>query len=395
MLARDRALPPPSWLQQHDFPPTQPDCTCPPPRRDGHWRGRCRAHTPPPCRVSAGILGPHPGSLAPFDRVHARQRLGSVVDTVLPRQRARPDSPPPAAEAHPSTPVLSCGTQEVGDMRDSNAPIAAVPSSPSPKDHAVSPLPSTPVSNCHPTAPSDPASILLGSDWMAGSALDAPPGVAPALDAAPVADRAPGGDVHDPVTSPGTASIPSLHGASPATPHQEPCMALVLSPAATPGPSSAPPASFEALPPNQEPATAARDDLAMQPMQMAANDGPLASFVDVISVRASSLLPAPKPRRRRKELPANFTPRRSFRIARADLGLNSEIKAKRVLLRRLGLIEDDDSTIPSDVLDKYALLFEQPLAMDVLQAFADFFGWQLPFALPATARAASTQLIEA
>ncbi|KAE8810784.1 hypothetical protein D1007_12392 [Hordeum vulgare] len=162
-----------------------------------------------------------------------------------------------------------------------------------------------------------------------------------------------------------------------------------------PGPSSALPASFEALSPNQEPATAATDDLAMQPMQMAANDAPLASFVDAIFVRASSLLPARKPQRRRKELPANFTPRRSFRIARTDLGLSSEMKAKRVLLRRLGLIEDDDSPIPSDVLDKYTLLSEQPLAMDVLQAFADFFGWQLPSALPATARAVSAHLIEA
>ena len=67
------------------------------------------------------------------------------------------------------------------------------------------------------------------------------------------------------------------------------------------------------------------------------------------------------------------------------------MKAKRVLLKRLGLIADDDSTIPSDVLDKYALLFEQPLALDVLQAFTDFFGWQLP----EDARASSAQLIEA
>ncbi|KAE8821491.1 hypothetical protein D1007_00264 [Hordeum vulgare] len=225
---------PPRWPQQHDFPPAQLNYTRPPPRRDGHLHGRRRAHAPPPCRVSAGILGAHDGSLAPFDWVPARQRLGSAIDTVLPRQRARPDSPPRAAEAHPSTPVLSCGAQEVGDVCDSNAPIADVPSSPCPEDHAVAPLPSTPVSNCHPTTPSDPAPILLGPDWMAGSALDAPPGVAQALDAAPVVDRAPGGDVHDPVTSPVPASILSLHGVSPATPRQEPCMVLVLLPAATP-----------------------------------------------------------------------------------------------------------------------------------------------------------------
>lgn len=102
------------------------------------------------------------------------------------------------------------------------------------------------------------------------------------------------------------------------------------------------------------------------------------------------MLPAPKQRRRRKELPANFTPRHSFRIAKADLSLNSEMKAKRVLLRCLGLITDDDSQISNEVLEKYALLFERPLALDVVEAFADFFGWQLPTTLPSTSCASPT-----
>lgn len=273
-------------------------------------------------------------------------------------------------------------------MRDLNAPIVVVASLPNVADCVVVPLPTAPVSNCHPTPPSDPAPILAGADWIAGSALDALPGVAPSLGSALAADRVPGGDVHIPITSPGLAPTPSLHGASPTTPRPGPCMAIILSPAAThPDPSSAPPATFEAPPPNQEPATAGTDDLAMQPTLRATNNSPLASFVDAISIRASSLLPAPKPRRRRKELLANFTQRRSFRTAQADLGLSSEMKAKRVLLRCLGLIEDDDSPISSDVLDKYALLFERPLAVDVLQTFADFFGWQLPTTLPATTRA--------
>lgn len=103
----------------------------------------------------------------------------------------------------------------------------------------------------------------------------------------------------------------------------------------------------------------------------------LAVFVDGISVRSQPILTAP-PRRRRRELPADFTPRRSFQIAKADQGLDSEMKAKRVLLRRLGLIKDDSAPIPRDTLDKYAHLFEKPLAEDVLEAFADFFGWNLP-----------------
>mgnify|MGYP000873036680 CR=1 FL=1 len=60
------------------------------------------------------------------------------------------------------------------------------------------------------------------------------------------------------------------------------------------------------------------------------------------------------------------------------------MKAKRVLLRRLDLISCDDAPISDEVLGKYALLFEQPLALDVLKAFADFFGWQLPSSLPPT-----------
>lgn len=129
----------------------------------------------------------------------------------------------------------------------------------------------------------------------------------------------------------------------------------------------------------------------MHPMDVSAPDVPLSSFVNAIAISASSLLPTPKPRQCKKELSADFTPRRSFRIARADQGLNSEMKAKRVLLHRLGLIKSDDVPISDEVLGKYARLFEQPLALDVMQAFADYFGWQLPTTLPST----EGQLIEA
>ena len=89
------------------------------------------------------------------------------------------------------------------------------------------------------------------------------------------------------------------------------------------------------------------------------------------------ILPAPPSRSRRKELPPNFTPRRSGRIAKADCGLNSELKAKKVLLRRLGLVSDD-APISAATLAKYERLFQKPLAHDVLQAFADLFGWRIP-----------------
>lgn len=53
------------------------------------------------------------------------------------------------------------------------------------------------------------------------------------------------------------------------------------------------------------------------------------------------------------------------------------MKAKHVLLRRLGILKEDEPATPA-ALDKYARLFERPLAADVVEAFADFYGWRVP-----------------
>lgn len=100
------------------------------------------------------------------------------------------------------------------------------------------------------------------------------------------------------------------------------------------------------------------------------------SFIQSVQKDVTPLLQAP-PRRHRHEIPDNFTPRRSDRIAKADRGLDSGMKAKRVLLLRLGLLKDDDPVNP-EALDKYAKLFQQPLDPDVIQAFAEFYGWVWP-----------------
>lgn len=94
-------------------------------------------------------------------------------------------------------------------------------------------------------------------------------------------------------------------------------------------------------------------------------------------------------------MPSNFTPRRSFRIALADRGLNSELKAKQVLLRRLGLLAEG-ATMTEELLSKYAMLFERPLAEDVMHAFADFFGWTVPtsFDAPDSVCCTSPRLVE-
>lgn len=99
--------------------------------------------------------------------------------------------------------------------------------------------------------------------------------------------------------------------------------------------------------------------------------------MDAMQTAVAPILPAPAPRRRRNEVPPNFTPRRSGRIALTDRGLDSEMKAKRILLRRLGLLQEDEP-LNDAILARYSALFKQPLAEDVIQAFADFYGWSLP-----------------
>lgn len=73
----------------------------------------------------------------------------------------------------------------------------------------------------------------------------------------------------------------------------------------------------------------------------------------------------------------NFTPRHSCRISKADRGLDYEAKAKHVLLLCLGILRKDEPILEA-ALGCYHKLFERPLASDVVQAFVDFYGWQVP-----------------
>lgn len=68
------------------------------------------------------------------------------------------------------------------------------------------------------------------------------------------------------------------------------------------------------------------------------------------------ILVTPVQRKRRNEVPPKFTPWHSCRIAMANRGLDSEMKAKRVLLRWLGLIQEDEP-VADAVLAKYYALF--------------------------------------
>ncbi|XBI29488.1 hypothetical protein VPH35_053463 [Triticum aestivum] len=324
------------------------------------------------------------------DRVSARLRLGALPLLTDVGPRDAPDAPSPALEASPSDLVQTPGSHVSRDACISNRPIGTAPSSPSPVGPSQAILISQPGVDTTPPHDDGPVSRLPLGD-IGGPIRVVPPSFK--------ASRGLSADVTDAGDS-SAANLMSPHPLSPRSPDPEPTKDPPrLAAASHDAPSNcldradpepmAGPSCLDVV--RHVAPTGPMDDRSapslIQPMQttdVPAPDVALSSFVDAISARASSLLQAQKPRRHRKELPANFTPRRSFRIARADQGLNSEMKAKRVLLRRVGLISSDDAPISDEVLYKYALLFEQPLALDVLQAFADFFGWQLPSSLPPT-----------
>ena len=95
------------------------------------------------------------------------------------------------------------------------------------------------------------------------------------------------------------------------------------------------------------------------------------SYINSITTCPSPVLETPSVRRKHGAVPPNFTPRRSGRLTKGDRGLDSETKAKRVLLRRLGLL-GDDGPISEEALARYNNFFARPLAGDIVLAFADF-----------------------
>ncbi|KAE8810602.1 hypothetical protein D1007_12824 [Hordeum vulgare] len=69
------------------------------------------------------------------------------------------------------------------------------------------------------------------------------------------------------------------------------------------------------------------------------------------------------------------------------------MKVKRVLLRRLGFLKEEK---PADeaTLAKYAAWFKRPLVEDIVQAFADFYGWRIPSVGGTLQHAGGPRLVE-
>lgn len=105
---------------------------------------------------------------------------------------------------------------------------------------------------------------------------------------------------------------------------------------------------------------------------VAPRPGNLGEFLAAAKSRSDALLANPPAHRR--QLAPDLQPRRSSRLAGAAVGLNSEQRAQRVLLRKLGIVKEDE--VPSkEAIGAYRRLFEVRLEEDMVAAIADFFGW--------------------
>jgi hypothetical protein len=100
----------------------------------------------------------------------------------------------------------------------------------------------------------------------------------------------------------------------------------------------------------------------------------LGEFLAAAKLRADTLLLAPPVQRRL--IAMDFQPRRSPRIASQPCGLNSEQKAVRNLMRKLGLLPGDEPP-SSEALEAYRRLFELPLTDDMIAAIGELYGWSL------------------
>lgn len=93
-----------------------------------------------------------------------------------------------------------------------------------------------------------------------------------------------------------------------------------------------------------------------------------------------SLLPQPDvPKRRAKQLPPDFVPRRSGRLAKKGTGAPSAAvkQVQTELARRLGLVEDRE-VVGEAALEEYRQLFNRPLSQSHVRALAALFGWAPP-----------------
>jgi hypothetical protein len=114
---------------------------------------------------------------------------------------------------------------------------------------------------------------------------------------------------------------------------------------------------------------------------------PQSFFIHQQNVQASSdgRLQPPPMLKRRPKLPPGVTSRWSHRI----VGLGAEphqqlvsghSRSKKTLMHSLGVVSEE-AGFSSEALDKYAVVFHNPMSETQIKALAALFGWSLPVEL--------------
>jgi hypothetical protein len=105
---------------------------------------------------------------------------------------------------------------------------------------------------------------------------------------------------------------------------------------------------------------------------------PVCDFVALVTKKTDGLLPPPVPLRRGcKQLPPDFIPRRSSRLARQRTPNDATRQIQFELLRTMD-IGDADEAFSVKALEKYGRLFNSPLSESHIKALAALFGWSVP-----------------
>jgi hypothetical protein len=107
---------------------------------------------------------------------------------------------------------------------------------------------------------------------------------------------------------------------------------------------------------------------------------PVWVFVAGLTKQVEHLLPYPAiPKRRFKQLPEDFVPRRSSRLAKKGAGTSSASvrQVQENLIRKLGLVADRE-VLGQETLEEHGRLFSRPLSQSHFTALLTLFGWKNP-----------------
>jgi hypothetical protein len=102
---------------------------------------------------------------------------------------------------------------------------------------------------------------------------------------------------------------------------------------------------------------------------------PVANFTRNIDC----LLPQPPIQKRRiKQLPPNFVPRRSSRLSKKREGLNSTVRQVQAELMMKLNVTNSQVAVTDELLEEFGQLFNKPLSNSHIKALAALFGWSVP-----------------